>query len=56
MILKLPAQRSWKSLSEGTVVENSVAKGLIAHDEDYLLLSQCSQKSSVVDATKCVYM
>ena len=36
-------------------VENSLAKGEIARFEQILLLSQCFQKSSAADVSKCVY-
>ena len=36
-------------------VENIAAKGKIARFEQFLLLPQCFQKSSVADASKCVY-
>ena len=32
-----------------------MAKGEIAHFEQFLLLSQCFQKLSAVDASECVY-
>ena len=37
-------------------VENIVAKGGIACFEQFLLLSQCFQKSSAADASESVYM
>ena len=36
-------------------VEKIMAKGEIARFEQFLLLSQCFQKSSAVDASKCMY-
>ena len=37
-------------------VENIVAKREIAHDEQFLLLPQCFQKSSAADVSESVYM
>ena len=37
-------------------VENIVAKGEIAHDEQFLLLSQCFQNSFAAEASWRVYM
>ena len=37
-------------------VENIVAKGEIAHHEQFLLLPQCFQKSSASEAWESVYM
>ena len=37
-------------------VENIVANGEIARFEQFLLLSQCFQKSTDVEASECVYM
>ena len=37
-------------------VENNVTKGEISHDKQFLLLSQCFQKSSAGDVAKCVCM
>ena len=39
-----------------TKLENIVAEGEIARFEQFLILSQCFQKSSAADASKCVYM
>ena len=33
-------------------VENTVGKGEIAHDKQFLLCSQCFQKMSVIDRSK----
>ena len=43
-----------KQLSDS--VENIVEKGEIARYEQFLLLAQCFQTLSVVDASKCVSM
>ena len=37
-------------------VENIVAKGEIAHYEQFLLLQHCFQKSSAAEASESVYM
>ena len=37
-------------------VENIVEKGEIAHDKQFLILSQCFQKLSSAEAPESVYM
>ena len=36
------------------IVENIATTGEIAHDEQFLPLPQCFQKSSAADASKCI--
>ena len=47
------------SLTEGIITEkvkNIVVKGDIAHLEQFLLLSQCFQKSSAAETSESVYL
>ena len=51
-------QGTCNSINKGKSTEKSlkiVAKGEIACFEQFLLFSQCFQKSSAADASKCVY-
>ena len=43
-----------KDMNKSDCVENSVGKGEIARDVQFLLFPQDFQKLSVVDASKCV--
>ena len=57
--LKTNHAKTWKiSINESIIteknVENIVAKGEIAHPEQFLLLSQWFQKSSAADPSECV--
>ena len=52
--LKTSRQKTWKISTNASInskVEIVVAKGEIAHDEQFLLLSQCFQKSSASEAS-----